>query len=111
MRLLFDQNISARIVRLLKESFPDCTQVTLEGLGNVRDMEIWEWAKQNDCCIVTFDADFLDIITLRGFPPKVLLLRIGNRRTKDLAEILLKRKQVIEEFLINRSIGCLEILL
>ena len=110
MKLLFDQNISARIVRLLKESFPDCTQVTLEGLGNARDMDIWLWARQNDCCIVTFDADFLDIITLRGFPPKVLFMRLGNRRTKDLAEILLKRKQVIEDFLADKSIGCLEIL-
>lgn len=70
MRLLFDQNISARIVRFLKESFSGCTQVTLEGLSNARDTEIWQWAKQQECCIVTFDADFLDIITLRDYPQK-----------------------------------------
>jgi predicted nuclease of predicted toxin-antitoxin system len=111
VRLLFDQNISARIVRLLKVSFIDCTQVTLEGLSNARDMDIWQWAQQNDCCIVTYDADFLDIITLRGFPPKVLLLRIGNHRTKELAEIFVQRKQVINDFLADKNIGCLEILL
>lgn len=109
MRLLFDQNISARIVRLLKEPFPDCTQVSLEGLNNASDMEIWLWAKENNGCVVTFDADFFDIATLKGFPPKVILLRTGNRRTNDLAEILTKRKEVIEEFLSDKSIGCLEI--
>lgn len=111
MRLLFDQNISAKITRLLKEGFPDCSQVTLEGLYNAKDIEIWEWARNNKSCIVTFDSDFLNILTLKGFPPKILLLRIGNRRTKDIAEILTERKEVINNFLSDPTIGCLEILL
>jgi predicted nuclease of predicted toxin-antitoxin system len=73
VKLLFDQNISARIIRLIKDDFPDCSQVTLEGLTDAKDVEIWQWAKRNNCCIVTFDADFLDILTLRGFPPKVTI--------------------------------------
>ena len=109
MRLLFDQNISAKITRLLKDSFPDCSQVTLEGLYNAKDIEIWEWAKENNGCIVTFDSNFLNILTLKGFPPKILLLRIGNRRTKDLAKILIERKEVINAFLSDGTIGCLEI--
>ena len=108
MRLLFDQNISARIVSLLNDDFPNCTQITREGLTNSKDLEIWRWARQNNCCIVTFDADFLDILTLNGFPPKVILLRTGNRRTNDLAEILLQRKLAIDAFLVENSIGCLE---
>jgi predicted nuclease of predicted toxin-antitoxin system len=111
VRLLFDQNISARIIRLLKHVFPDCTQVTLEGLSNANDLQIWEWARQNNCCIITFDSDFLDILTLRGFPPKILLLRLGNRRTNELAEILSERKPAIDAFLADKTIGCLEIYL
>jgi len=109
VKLLFDQNISARIVRLLDETFPDCTQVTLMTLNNARDMEIWDWAKRNDFCIVTFDSDFLDIATMHGFPPKVLLLRTGNRKTASLAELLQNKKETIEEFFQNANIGCLEI--
>ena len=93
----------------MNDSFPDCTQVTLERLDNARDIDIWQWARQNNYCIVTFDSDFLDILTLKGFPPKVLLLRTGNRRTKDLAEILLERTQVIESFLADENIACLQI--
>ena len=110
MKLLFDQNISARIVRLIKDDFPNCSQITLEGLKDSKDLDIWRWAKQNNYCIVTFDADFLDILTLRGFPPKVILVRTGNRRTTVLAEIFTKWKSSIEAFLADDNVGCLEII-
>jgi predicted nuclease of predicted toxin-antitoxin system len=109
VKLLFDQNISARIVRLLSQAFPECTQVTLVKLNNARDMEIWDWAKLNGFCIVTFDSDFLDIATMHGFPPKILLLRTGNRKTIHLAELLQNKKQFIEDFFQDANIGCLEI--
>lgn len=109
MKLLFDQNISGKIVRLLGETFPGCTQVTLVNLNNAKDMEIWNWAKHNGFSIVTFDSDFLDIATLHGFPPKVLLLRTGNRKTASLAKLLQDKKDAIEDFFQDANIGCLEI--
>lgn len=93
----------------MNEPFPGCTQVTFEGLGNAKDMDIWLWARQNDCCIVTFDSDFLDILTLKGFPPKVLFLRTGNRKTKELANIMWQRAMLIETFLADKNIACLQI--
>ena len=109
MNLLFDQNISSRIVRLLDDSFKGCTHVKLEGLTNAKDMEIWNWAKRNNCCIVSFDSDFLDVATLNGFPPKVLLLRTGNRKTSELATLLQQKSDIIKSFLQDSTIGCLEI--
>ena len=47
MRLLFDQNISFRIVKKLNDSFPDCRHVSDCGLMETEDLEIWEYAKQN----------------------------------------------------------------
>jgi predicted nuclease of predicted toxin-antitoxin system len=41
---------------------------------------------------VTFVFGFLDILTLKGFVPKIVLLRLGNRRTKELAEIMIQRQ-------------------
>jgi len=46
MNLLFDQNISYRIVNKLADIFPDCSQVRLEGLENATDTEIWNYAKK-----------------------------------------------------------------
>ena len=61
MKLLFDQNISFRIMRLLPNSFAECCHVQSVGLNNHNDDEIWQFAKQNGFTIVTFDADFFDI--------------------------------------------------
>jgi len=58
MKLLFDQNISFRIVKLLIDILPLSSQVRLLGLENAKDLEIWEYAKFNGYTIVTFDTDF-----------------------------------------------------
>ena len=46
MKLLFDQNISFRIVSKLKDTFPEAQQVRELGLENSTDLEIWEYAKR-----------------------------------------------------------------
>ncbi|WP_188459318.1 DUF5615 family PIN-like protein [Psychroflexus planctonicus] len=47
MRLLFDQNISHRILKLLPEKFKDSTTVKKENLINATHKEIWEFSKLN----------------------------------------------------------------
>ena len=42
------------------------------------DIEIWDYALLNNLIIITNDDDFLNLATQKGFPPKVVLLRIGN---------------------------------
>lgn len=44
MKLLFDQNISFRIIKKLKQFFPDCIHVSDCGLLNYDDAEIWNYA-------------------------------------------------------------------
>ncbi len=58
MKLLFDQNISFRLLRKIEVQFPEAKQVKEVGLENSTDMQIWEYAKVNHFTIVTFDADF-----------------------------------------------------
>jgi predicted nuclease of predicted toxin-antitoxin system len=112
MRLLFDQNISFRILSSLKETYPGARQVRELGLENSTDRDIWIYAKQNDYAIVTFDADFYEMSTFYGHPPKIIWLRTGNRRTSDLARLLLQKSDVIENFLDNKlfeNIACIEL--
>jgi len=42
MKLLFDQNISFRILKKLSDFFADSSHVKTEGLINASDLEIWE---------------------------------------------------------------------
>lgn len=48
------------------------------------DAAIWQYAKEHDLIIVSKDADFSDWIMLSDPPPKVIHLRIGNMRLRDL---------------------------
>lgn len=97
--LLFDQNISFRIVRLLKEVYPGCVHLSRCGLTDADDPDIWRYARKHDLAIVTFDQDYIDIAALRGKSPRVILLRAGNSSTLALAHLLRKHRERIMEFL------------
>ena len=99
MKLLFDQNISPKIVRRLEADFPGSTQVRYVGLEDAADSAIFKYAKQHDFLIVTFDADFVDLITVQGAPPKVIWLRTGNLTTRSIEELLRRNIKSITDFL------------
>lgn len=52
------------------------------------DSAIWQYAQQHDLIIVSKDADFSDRIMLSDPPPRVIHLRIGNMRMRDLFAFL-----------------------
>ena len=111
MKLLFDQNISYRILPLIKNHYPEATQVKHVGLHSCKDIEIWRYARENDFVIVTFDSDFKEFSTLFGHPPKIIWLRFGNTTTRILADFFNKRAEVIFQFIHdekNSDLGCLE---
>jgi predicted nuclease of predicted toxin-antitoxin system len=112
MKLLFDQNISFRIIKMISEQFPDAKQLRELQLENFTDLQIWEYARDNDYAIVTFDADFFDLSNLFGHPPKIIWLRTGNRKTNALAELICSKSEIIKEFITNKyyeDIACIEI--
>ena len=112
MKLLFDQNISYRILKNLSSNFNGSSQVRELGLENCSDRQTWKYAKLNGFTIVTYDADFKDIAILKGYPPKIIWLRTGNLETKDLAELLTYKFLLINNFIENEeneNWACLEI--
>lgn len=88
MKLLFDQNISPKLLKILPENFDTSTQVRLESLENASDLEIFKFALKNNYSIVTFDSDFYDLSVFKGCPPKIIWLRTGNMTTKSISDIL-----------------------
>ncbi|MBV6511816.1 MAG: DUF5615 family PIN-like protein [Ignavibacteriales bacterium] len=112
MKLLFDQNISFRIVKKIQHLYPDSKQVTQLGLNGASDQKIWEFAKIQGYSIVTFDSDFYDYALINGMPPKIIWLRTGNTSTNQIAGILTDHAEKIKEFLNDQSSAkkfCLEI--
>lgn len=75
---------------------------------SMTDSAIWELSKKNDLCIVTKDCDFSNRILLSTPPPKVIHIKTGNLRIKELysflkrvwpeIEILIKNHKLVNVF-------------
>ncbi|MCK9451851.1 MAG: DUF5615 family PIN-like protein [Bacteroidales bacterium] len=109
MKLLFDQNISFRLVKRIKDLFPESKQGRELGLENSADSEIFDYARTNDFAIVTFDSDFFDLNIMKGFPPKIIWIRTGNTTTNNLENLLRDKYDLIKLFL-DEDYACLEIM-
>ena len=97
MKLLFDHNLSPRLVDGLSDVFPGSEHVWRLGLDEAADRVVWEYARTHEFTIVTKDADFRDLGTLLGHPPLVLWLRIGNCSTGQVEAILRAHQGAIED--------------
>ena len=98
MRLLFDEQLSEELVSLLADLFPDSLHVRLLGAGGAADPVVWQLARDHGCLLVTKDEDFHRLSVLRGAPPKVVWLRVGNCTTHDIAELLRNRAGDLRTF-------------
>lgn len=79
--------------------FPSVTHISELALLHENDQKIWNYARDNNFCILTKDWDFNFMSTMLGCPPKVIHLKCGNKTTQQILSIILKREAVIKEFI------------
>jgi predicted nuclease of predicted toxin-antitoxin system len=91
MRLLFDQNLSHRLVGLLGAEYPASAHVRDVGLAAAPDPDVWAFAARNEYAIVSKDTDFQQRALLLGHPPKVVWVRVGNCPTAAIVTLLRAR--------------------
>ena len=109
MKLLFDQNPFPNLAKYFKTSFNDAVHVQDLKLDTSDDLAVWEFAKSNNFTIVTKDSDFNNIITLFGFPPKVIWLRKGNCSTSLIKEMIEGHIDIVTTFIKDSENGILTI--
>ena len=107
MKLLLDENISRRIVPALQDKIPGSSQVALVGLEQATDHQIWEFARVEKFVIVTRDKDFRDMAQLLGFPPKIILLGLGNCSNQRVLHALTNGDGLVEA-LASANLGVIE---
>jgi predicted nuclease of predicted toxin-antitoxin system len=98
MRLLFDENLSPKLSQRLIDLFPDSLHVRDVGMKATIDPIVWDYAKEHDLMIVSKDADMHDLSLVRGNPPKVIWLRLGNCSTSQVEGLLRRDFNAIESF-------------
>ncbi|GGF12226.1 DUF5615 family PIN-like protein [Flavobacterium limi] len=58
---------------MIEYDFPECLHSKDIAVNQpAKDIEIWEFAKQNNYTILTHDDDFEKLLLLKGVPPKVI---------------------------------------
>jgi predicted nuclease of predicted toxin-antitoxin system len=107
VKLLFDHQLSPRLVKSLADSYPDSNHVYPLGLDRADDRTIWQYARDEGFLIVTRDADFSDLCTLLGFPPKVIWIRRGNCKTSAIEAILRRHYADVETLDRDMIVGVL----
>jgi predicted nuclease of predicted toxin-antitoxin system len=71
VKLLLDENLSWRMIKILKLFFEEVVHVSeLKIVQPANDISIWNYAKKNGFTIVSKDDDFEKIVLLRKAPPK-----------------------------------------
>jgi predicted nuclease of predicted toxin-antitoxin system len=96
MRLLFDENLSPRLIGALADLFPGSAHVDRLGMGGAPDPEVWEYAKTHGFILVSKDSDFHERSLLYGHPPKVVWIRRGNCSIRQIELILRNKASDIE---------------
>src|SRR5262245_38595368 len=105
MKLLFDQNLSPKLVNRLADLFPGSVHVQSAGLDSADDDQIWAYARTNGLDIVTKDEDYNNLSVLRGSPP--IWLQLGNCTTSQVEAEFRSRFADIQTSANDPSVGTL----
>jgi len=98
VKLLFDENLSYKLAARLEDVFPGSSHVRLHNMSRAADPSVWEFAKQQGFTVVSKDEDFHHLSFLRGAPPKVIGIGLGNCSTGDVEALLRASVDLIRAF-------------
>ena len=82
----------------MQTAFPGSKHVRECCLETADDEKIWKFAGENGFTIASKDSDFLNRALLRGHPPKLIYVRLGNCSTDFLRTLLFSNAKTIEDF-------------
>jgi len=88
VKLLFDENISHRLVDRMSDMYPGSQHVRQLGMKSSPDRIVLGYAGLMDMVLVTKDGDFDDLALLGDDGARVLRLDLGNCSTDEIERAL-----------------------
>ncbi|MBL7963651.1 MAG: DUF5615 family PIN-like protein [Flavobacteriales bacterium] len=107
MKFLIDENLSDKLVARLDAAYPGSKHVKQVQLAAHADADLWELARKDGFIILTQDDDFVEMSMMRGAPPKVVHLAMGNHTTKEWLTIIQANTVAISHFAADPDTGLL----
>jgi len=81
--------------------------VKTHSLDRDSDEVVWKFAQENGFAILTKDWDFHQMSLVRGFPPKLIFLKIGNCSTDSIISLIRLHQMNISAFLDDKTASLL----
>lgn len=88
MKLLLDHNLSHKLCAKLSDLYPESEHTRFLSYHRAADSEVWFYGRTHGFIVVTKDEDVAELAVLRGAPPKVVWLRMGNCSTREVEQVL-----------------------
>ena len=107
MKFLIDENLSDKLADRLGAAYPGTMHVKHVHLSAHADAELWDLARKDGFIILTQDDDFVEMSMMRGAPPKVVHLAMGNHTTKEWLAIIQANAVAISHFAADPDTGLL----
>jgi predicted nuclease of predicted toxin-antitoxin system len=105
MRWLLDQGLPLRAADLLRQTGEDAVHVAEIGMAKATDPSILRHGAQEECVIVTLDADFHSLLALTGANGRsVVRIRTEGLTARPAAELIRKIAVGFGEHLLT---GCM----
>jgi predicted nuclease of predicted toxin-antitoxin system len=87
--VLLDQGLAPRAAALLRQHGLDAVHVSEIGMEKAEDIQILEWARNEDRVCVTLDHDFHAHLALTGHGrPSVVLMRVQGLDAQGQADLI-----------------------
>jgi predicted nuclease of predicted toxin-antitoxin system len=104
LRYIIDTQLPPRLAAFLRERHFDAVHTTDFPEGHLlQDAEIRAIARAENRIIITKDTDFFDYYMVKGSPPMVLLLKVGNIANADLLTLIASKLALIVSSFENGS--------
>ncbi len=103
MKLLFDENLSSKLITKLRFEFPGSQHVLKVLSAPATDSEIWTYALENDFTIISKDNDFRQRFFVASTSPNIIWLSVGNANTATIEKLLTSNKDRIKALEGNKT--------
>jgi predicted nuclease of predicted toxin-antitoxin system len=97
MRFLVDAQLPIGLARMLQRQGHEAEHVADLGMMQTPDKLIWAWAKQNESIIISKDEDFVILHNSDENPVRLVWIRVGNTRRKELLAWFERLLPLVEE--------------
>jgi predicted nuclease of predicted toxin-antitoxin system len=104
LKFIIDTQLPQMLAAYFRQKGFDAIHTTHFPEGHLlQDAEISKIAIKDNRIVVTKDSDFPDSFFLKGPPPRVIYLRFGNTKNRELTALLEARWKTVEYLLAENS--------